>query len=92
MNPSKEECEKTLADFSQPTVIAISVFAAGYLSSQEAIDYVANSPNIKGVAVGVSKEKHSCETFRLFKDLKTKIEGEDGEKYKGNNRSMCQKC
>lgn len=68
MNPSKEECEKTLADFPELTVIAISVFAAGYLRPQEAIDYISNLPNISGIAVGVSKEKHAYETFRLFKE------------------------
>ena len=43
-------------------------FSAGYLNPSEAIDYVATLPNIKGVAVGVSKEKHARETFRLLKE------------------------
>jgi hypothetical protein len=68
MNPSKEECEKALASLPEPTTIAISVLAAGYLKPQEAIDYIATLPNIQGVAVGVSKESHACETFRLLKE------------------------
>jgi len=68
MNPSRKECEKALADILEPTVVAISILAAGYLSPPEAIDYIASLPNMKGVAVGVSKEKHARETFRLLKE------------------------
>jgi hypothetical protein len=68
MNPSREECERALKSFHEPAVIAISILAAGYLRLPEAIDYVAALPNIKGVAVGVSKEKHARETFRLIRD------------------------
>jgi hypothetical protein len=48
--------------------LAISVLAAGYLKPEEAIDYIAGLPNIKGIAVGVSKEKHAYETFRLLRE------------------------
>jgi hypothetical protein len=68
MNPLREDCEKMLAELPQPNVIAISILAAGYLSPSEAIDYLATLPNIKGVAVGVSKESHARETFRLLKE------------------------
>ncbi|MEM3769698.1 MAG: hypothetical protein QXG76_00750 [Candidatus Bathyarchaeia archaeon] len=68
MNPSKEGCEKALAAFPEPTVIAISVLAAGYLKPLEAVDYIKALPNIDGVVVGVSKEKHANETFRLFRE------------------------
>jgi len=81
MTPSKEECEKVLADFPEPTVIAISVLAAGYLSPQEAIDYLASLSNLNGIAVGVSKEKHAHETFRMFREKFSKYhktEFEDG--------------
>jgi hypothetical protein len=67
MTPSMEDCEKTLGMMPQPAVIAISILAAGYLSPEEAAEYVAGLPNIKGIAVGVSKEKHAKETFSLFK-------------------------
>jgi hypothetical protein len=67
MMPSLEECEKALSMISQPAVIALSVLAAGYISPKDAFEYVAKLPNIKGVAVGVSKEKHARETFRALK-------------------------
>lgn len=67
MIPSRKECEETLANVPEPIVIAISILAAGYLSPPEAVNYIATLPNIKGVAVGVSKEKHARETFRLLK-------------------------
>lgn len=68
MVPSREECEKALQRLPKPNVLAISILAAGYLKPVEAVDYIAGLPNIKGVAVGVSKEKHANETFRLLKD------------------------
>jgi hypothetical protein len=66
MNPSREECERALRDLSGPGLIAISVLAAGYLRLEEATAYIASLPNVRGVAVGVSKEKHARETFRLL--------------------------
>jgi hypothetical protein len=68
MVPSKEECEKALASIPKPNVLAISILAAGYLKPEEAVDYIACLPNIKGVAVGVSKERHANETFKLLRD------------------------
>jgi hypothetical protein len=68
MVPSKEECEKALAGLPKPNVLAISILAAGYLTPKEAVNYIAVLPNIKGVAVGVSKEKHANETFQLLKE------------------------
>jgi len=71
MNPSREECEKTLRSVGVPFTVAISVLAAGYLALPEAAEYVAALPNIKGVAVGVSKETHARETFRVFREKMT---------------------
>ena len=68
MVPSREECEKALAQLPKPNVLAISILAAGYLKPPEAISYIAQLPNIKGVAVGVSKEKHANETFKLLRE------------------------
>jgi len=68
MVPSKEECEKALVGLPKPIVLAISILAAGYLKPEEAVDYIAGLPNIKGVAVGVSKEKHAVETFKLLRE------------------------
>jgi len=75
MIPSRIDCEETLESVPEPIVIAISILAAGYLGPSEAIDYVATLRNIKGVAVGVSKERHARETFRL---LNEKLSGRYG--------------
>ncbi len=66
MVPSKEECEKALAEVPESTTIAFSILAAGYLELQEASDYVQTLSNLKGVAVGVSKEHHARETFAIL--------------------------
>jgi hypothetical protein len=68
MNPSKTDCERALRDMPEPSVLAISILASGYLQLKEAIEYIAALPNIKGVSVGVSKERHAVETFRLLKE------------------------
>jgi hypothetical protein len=68
MNPSREECEKTLGELRKPLVVAISMLAAGYLKLPEAADYLAGLPNIRGVAVGVSHDKHAKETFRVLNE------------------------
>jgi len=78
MVPSKIECEKALADIPEPVVLAISILAAGYLNPSEAISYVATLPGVKGVAVGVSKEKHARETFRLLKEKLNNVYSNDG--------------
>jgi hypothetical protein len=65
MNPSREECEKALVDVGSSSVIAMSILAAGYLKPPEAIEYVKSLPNLKGLVVGVSKERHARETFKL---------------------------
>ncbi len=72
MTPSIVECEKALSLIPEPNVIAISILAAGFLQPKEAAEYIAALPNIKGIAVGVSKEKHAKETFRVFKDALVK--------------------
>jgi len=66
MNPSKIDCENALIDIYEPNVIAMSIFAAGYIKPIEAITYIKNLPNLKGIVVGVSKEHHACETFSLL--------------------------
>lgn len=67
MVPSKDECEKALKILPEPSLIAISILAAGYSTPLEAANYISTLPNIKGVAIGVSKENHARETFSLFK-------------------------
>jgi hypothetical protein len=68
MSPSREECERTLACLKAPVTIAISVLAAGYLKLPEAVDYIAGLSNVRGVAVGLSKEEHARQTFKLIRD------------------------
>ena len=68
MTPSIDECEKTLKMMPEPNVIAISILAAGYINPKEAADYLQALPNIKGVSIGISKEKHARETFCVFKN------------------------
>jgi hypothetical protein len=69
MVPSVEENEKMLGSLSSPVVIGISVLAAGRLSLENAADYVRSLPNIKGVAIGISREKQAAETFSTFKKI-----------------------
>jgi hypothetical protein len=68
MNPSKTECDETLASLHEPNVIAMSVLAAGYLKPSEAISYIKTLPNVKAIVVGVSKERHARETFKFFRE------------------------
>lgn len=68
MAPSRETCEQALRSLRAPVLIAISILAGGYLKPEEAAAYVTGLPNIRGVAVGVSKEVHARETFKLFKE------------------------
>jgi hypothetical protein len=60
--------EKALANLLEPTVIAISILAAGYLKPAKAINHIRTLVNLKGVVVGVSKEHHVRETFKLLKE------------------------
>ena len=68
MTPSIEECEKALGSLPSPVVIAISVLASGLVMPKEAAEYIAGLPNVRGVAVGVSKQSHARDTFSLFKE------------------------
>jgi len=72
MNPSRTDCEKALEDLRKPALIAISILAAGYLKPEEAFGYIAGLPNVRGVAVGVSKEKHAVQSFRLLNEVLNK--------------------
>jgi len=68
MNPSRTECEKALACLPEPNIIAMGILAAGYLKPPEAIKYIRSLSNLKGIVVGVSKEQHARETFKLLKE------------------------
>jgi hypothetical protein len=67
MNPSREECEKTLQSLQSPSVLAISVLAAGYFKPPEALEYIAGLENLKGMVLGVSTEQQALELFPLFR-------------------------
>ncbi len=68
MNPSREDCENALTKSSECNLIAMSVLASGYLTLSEAADYLKDLPNIKGVVIGVSREKQALETFNYIKE------------------------
>ena len=68
MNPSKEICVGALREAEGASIIAMSILASGYLTPSEAIDYIKKLPNLTGTVVGVSKERHSKETFSLLKN------------------------
>ena len=68
MNPSKISCEEALTSIPECEVIAMSILAAGYIKLPEAADYVESLPNLKGLVVGVSKEKQALETFSFLRD------------------------
>ncbi len=65
MNPSKEECERYLSNY-HGDVIAMSVFAGGYLKPSEAYEYIFSLKKIKHVVIGVSSVEHARSTFKLF--------------------------
>lgn len=73
MCPSKEECEMALVKAASAEVIAFSILAAGRVKLPEAIDYIASLPELKGVAVGVSKISHCGETFGLLEEKLKRI-------------------
>ncbi len=68
MNPSRKDCEKALMEVSECNLIAMSSLASGYLTLSEAADYLENLPSIKGVVIGVSREKQALETFKYMKE------------------------
>jgi hypothetical protein len=68
MNPSKTKCEEMLAALTECHVIAMSILAAGYLRLPEAVDYISSLPNVSGLVIGVSRERHALETFEFVKE------------------------
>jgi hypothetical protein len=73
MNPSREDCERSLREYSV-NLIAMSTLASGYLKPQEAYEYLFSLPNIRSVVVGVSSRGHAEETFGLIKEYMGKQE------------------
>jgi len=64
MSPSRPSCEATLSSLRDGHVIAMSILAGGYLTLDQAIEYMRTLPNISGIAVGASTRQHAQETFK----------------------------
>jgi hypothetical protein len=64
MNPSREECEKCLAE-NDLRVIAMNTLAGGYLKPQEAAEYTSKL-NLDYITIGMSTKEHADETIKLF--------------------------
>ena len=65
MNPTRAECEESLKTF-KGSVIAMSVFAGGYLKPQEAYDYIASLPKVNTAVIGMSSVEHAKNTLEIF--------------------------
>lgn len=68
MNPSKDDCERTLTNANGASVIAMSILAGGHLNLNEALEYIHRLPTRISVAVGVSTARHAQETFYTLKE------------------------
>ena len=67
MNPSREQCEKTLATYSGG-VTAMNIFVLLYYGLKESHEYTASLSNLKKVVVGASTVEHAKQTFALFNE------------------------
>jgi len=65
MNPSRTECENSL-QFYDGKVVAMNIMAGGYLSLNDAYDYILSIPKIRNVVVGASLPEHAKKTFELL--------------------------
>jgi hypothetical protein len=63
MNPSKEDCERTLDSIPNANIIAMSILAAGFLDLTTALQYLTEHPTLRSFVVGVSSQSHAKETF-----------------------------
>lgn len=70
MIPSREACERTLAELDNRFyVIAMSPFAAGQVSPEESLRYLDSHKRINSFAVGVSNSEQAQQTFHMAKSL-----------------------
>lgn len=67
MSPSRKECEAVLSELPDSEIIAYGILASGYIKVPDAVKYVKDLPKITGVVVGVSKEHHAHESFKVMK-------------------------
>lgn len=63
MSPSRESCEQCLSDLREAKIIAMSVFAGGFLPLNDAMKYLSSLPPLAAIAVGASSKEHARETF-----------------------------
>lgn len=69
MNPSKESCEQCLSGLTDGYVIAMSILAGGYLTLEEAAQYLQTLRGISGTVAGVSTKQHAQQTFTKLRSL-----------------------
>lgn len=69
MNPSMQSCENCLVNYNG-NIIAMSVLAGGYLSVQEAYQYILSQPKIRTVVIGLSSVDHAKNIFEVFVNKK----------------------
>ena len=67
MNTNRQQCEESLKSY-QGKVIAMNIFAGGYVNLVQAHKYVSSLPKLRNVVVGVSSVTHAKETFQLFQN------------------------
>lgn len=65
MNPSKQECENALNIY-KGNVIAMSILAGGFVSLQDAYEYILVQPKIRNLVIGLSSIQHAKDTFGIF--------------------------
>jgi len=70
MSPSRDSCEACLSTLRDGEVIAMSIMAGGYLSLDQAFDYIRALSRRPGIAVGASTEEHARDTFTRLRTLR----------------------
>lgn len=65
MNPSRQSSEEVVSN-RQNRFVAMSVFASGAVSVEEAVEYVDRFEGIEAVLFGASSKEHIEQTVRLF--------------------------
>lgn len=68
MNPSREACEKVLAE-SGLNVVAMSILASGAIPAEEAFQYAARFPAVKSFLFGASRRETMEKSLAILKGL-----------------------
>ena len=66
--PIKRKVRRGIEKIPDSEVIAYGILASGYLKLPEAVEYIKKLPDLKGLAIGVSNENHSRESFKFIKE------------------------